>query len=94
LHYEDFFNFEEIDAPDGSGIKCYKLSPKYREMYGKIVIPTSYNNKKVMVISGFSEKGSGATSSTSIQKISHIFFENNQNVYSIGSWCFKNMRSL
>ena len=94
LHYEDFFNFEEISAPDGSGEKCYKLSPKYQEMHGKIVIPTSYNNKKIMVISGFSEKGSDATTSTSIQKISHIFFENNQNIYLIGQYCFKNMRSL
>ena len=92
-HYEDFFIFEEINSPDGSGEKGYKLSPKYKEMYGKIVIPTTYSNKKIVSIVGFSEKGSN-DNNPSIQKISHIFFENDQNIQLIGTNCFKSMQNL
>ena len=93
LHYEDFFNFTEIISPDGSGEQGYRLSPKYQQMHGKIVIPAFYNGKKIMEIVDFSDS-TGSDSSNSNQQISHVLLEKNSHLYRIGSDCFRAIKTL
>ena len=84
----NYFTFTRIYATDFNS-EGYSISPKSGiVMNGKITIPATYNGLPVVELSNFTGSNPREGGTVKEQHITHIFFENNENITSIGYECF------
>ena len=84
----NYFSFTRIYASDFNS-EGYSISPKSGiVMNGKITIPATYNGLPVVELSNFTGSNPREGGVVKEQHITHIFFENNANITSIGYECF------
>lgn len=85
VNYFNFTTLNYVDTIDSQySISGYTLSPKPDVILsGKLTLPKTYNNMPIVGIAGFSGLG-----------VTHIYFEDSENVRVVSSRCFAECKDL